>query len=60
MIVYRIGPTGFNKWCEKSIDDVIKFLPEWMAEMEKGERFEIEAVEMDENDFDNLPEYTGP
>ena len=56
MKVYRMGPAGFNKCTEKDPKAILH----WLEEAEVGERFIVDVLEMTEEEYDALPEYTGP
>jgi hypothetical protein len=57
MKVYTIEAfKGANKCTEKKFED----LAVWFEEAEPGEVYTIEVGEMTEDEYNKLPEFTGP
>jgi len=58
MIVYKMGPKGFNQHIEK---DPTKVVECWLNDdAMPGDIIEVEVMEMTENEYESLPEYMGP
>jgi hypothetical protein len=57
MKVYKIYPgKDLNPCCEKNPEAVLI----WLEESELGEEIKIKILEMTEDEYEKLPEYTGP
>ena len=57
MKVYKIRPYGLNGCCS---EDNFEALKEWFDAAEIGEKFEVQVLEMTEDEYNALPEFTGP
>ena len=62
MIVYEICPAvGIcNSHAEKTIRATLSMVEEWLEGSEVGTVVSIKLIEMTEEEYDNLPEFTGP
>ena len=56
MKAYKMGPSGLNTCIEKDPKAIML----WLDECEVGDKFEIEVLEMSEEEYEALPEYAGP
>lgn len=52
----KITPENYNGWIERIDENKTIFL----QDVKPGEKFQIEVLEMTQEEFDNLPEFTGP
>lgn len=57
---FRIQINGLNPWIESLETIGIFFSEGWVNESMVGEKLTIEAIEMDEYEFNQLKEFTGP
>lgn len=57
MKIYRITPgKDLNQCCEKDPKNILV----WFEESEPGDIVTVETIEMEEYEYDALPEYIGP
>ena len=55
--VYEVEPgKGANRCTERKIEDVLV----WLEESEPGDVITIRVIEMDEQEYNSLPEFLGP
>ena len=60
MKAYQLGPQDCNHWTEKDIDTALGQLKDFIMDCEIGEIFELKIIEMTEDEYRAMPEYTGP
>ena len=56
MRVYTITPSGCNPCTEKDTSAIAA----WLESSEPGDRYQIFVGEMDEEEYESMPEYMGP
>lgn len=49
-----------NKYCEKGIKELIDEIKLWAEDSEIGDTITINVLDMDETEYDNLPDFAGP
>jgi len=59
--VYKIQPdAGCNSFCEKTLESAIIGIKTFLDEGCEGMLMSIRILEMEESEYDKLPEYMGP
>lgn len=60
MKVYTVTPKHYAGWTEKSLVAAMSGLTEFLKDADIGDEYEILVNEMTEEEYSELPEYTGP
>lgn len=61
MRVYKVTPgEGNNSYVESDLRIVAEQLPDWLIDIELGEKVTVDVLEMSEEEYKALPEYMGP
>lgn len=55
---YRVGPVDYSPWTARNVDELKNFMDE-LQDAEVGDIYQVEVIELTDEQFDALPEWVG-